>query len=81
MKAAEMVDGIQKAPVTMNYGNFLQVTLDFLIVAFVIFMAITAMNRMKKEDVAVVPEVPVVVAQSKEEVLLAEIRDLLKGKK
>lgn len=78
MKAAEMVDGVQKAAVTMNYGNFLQVTLDFLIVAFVIFMAITAMNKLKKEEVAATPEVP---APSKEEILLAEIRDLLKDKK
>lgn len=81
MKAAEMVDGVQKAAVTMNYGNFLQVTLDFLIVAFVIFMAITAINKMKKEEVVVAPEAPAVVEPSKEEVLLAEIRDLLKDKK
>jgi len=35
MKAAEIVDGVEKAAVTMNYGNFLQVTFDFIIVAFV----------------------------------------------
>ncbi|MBV5281555.1 MAG: large-conductance mechanosensitive channel protein MscL [Paludibacter sp.] len=78
MKAPEVVDGVQKAAVTMNYGNFLQVTLDFLIVAFVIFMTIKALNNMKKKEEAV-PEAP--AAPSKEEVLLAEIRDLLKEKK
>lgn len=77
MKGPEIVGGAQKAAVTMNYGNFLQVTLDFLIVAFVIFMVIKAINKMKKKDDAI-PEVP---APSKEEILLAEIRDLLKEKK
>lgn len=45
LKAAEIVDGVSKAPVTLNYGNFLQVTFDFLIVAFTIFMAIKGLNR------------------------------------
>ena len=79
MKAPEVVDGVQKAAVTMNYGNFLQVTLDFLIVAFVIFMTVKALNNMKKKEEEAVPEAP--AAPSKEEVLLAEIRDLLKEKK
>ena len=38
--------------VTWNYGNFLQVTFDFLIVAFVIFMVIKAMNAAKKKEAA-----------------------------
>ncbi len=80
MKAPEVVDGVQKAAVTMNYGNFLQVTLDFLIVAFVIFMTIKAFNNLQKKE-EVVPEVPAAPAPSKEEILLAEIRDLLKEKK
>lgn len=79
MKAPEVVDGVQKAAVTMNYGNFLQVTLDFLIVAFVIFMAIKGLNKMKKKEEAAPEAAP--AAPSKEEVLLAEIRDLLKEKK
>lgn len=61
--------------VTWNYGNFLQVCFDFLIVAFVVFLLIKAINAAKKkEEVApsAPPEVP------KEEVLLTEIRDLLK---
>jgi len=61
--------------VTMNYGAFLQTTLDFLIVAFAVFMLISAMNRLKrKEEVA--PAVP--PPPTKEETLLSEIRDLLK---
>jgi large conductance mechanosensitive channel len=72
LKAAE---GSNPA-VTMNYGNFLQVTFDFLIVAVAIFMVIKAMNRLnRKQDSAPSPAPP---APSKEEVLLAEIRDLLK---
>lgn len=81
MKAAEMVDGVEKAAVTLNYGNFLQVTFDFIIVAFAIFLFIKGMNRLnkKKEEVPVTPPPP--PAPSKEELLLAEIRDLLKDKK
>jgi large conductance mechanosensitive channel len=61
--------------VTINYGNFIQVAFDFLIVAFVIFMIIKAMNNLKrKEEVA--PSAPPV--PTKEEILLTEIRDLLK---
>lgn len=77
LKPAEMVDGAEKAAVTLNYGNFLQVTFDFLIIAFSIFMfirLISKLNRKKEETPApVTPPAP-----SKEEVLLTEIRDLLK---
>ncbi len=60
--------------VTLNYGAFLQTTLDFLIVAFAVFMLIKAINRLKrKEEVAPAPPAP-----TKEETLLTEIRDLLK---
>jgi large conductance mechanosensitive channel len=61
--------------VTWNYGNFLQVTFDFLIVAFVIFLLIKAINASRKKEEAK-PEAP--PAPSKEEILLTEIRDLLK---
>lgn len=66
--------------VTLNYGNFLQVTFDFLIVAICIFAAVRLMaklNKKKEEAPAPAPEPP---APSKEEVLLTEIRDLLKNK-
>jgi len=64
--------------VTWNYGSFLQVTFDFLIVAFSVFMVIKALNAAKKkEDVApAAPPAPPV--PTKEEMLLTEIRDLLK---
>lgn len=71
MKAAE---GDTPA-VSINYGNFLQVSFDFLIVAFAIFMLIKAINaaQKKQEQAPVTPPAP-----TKEEVLLTEIRDLLK---
>lgn len=69
--------------VAINYGNFIQTTVDFLIIAFAIFMMIKAMNSMnslkKKEEVAPV-EAPPPPPPTNEEVLLAEIRDLLKKK-
>ena len=61
--------------VTWNYGNFLQVTFDFLIVAFVVFMLVKAINATKKKEEAK-PEAP--PAPTKEEILLTEIRDILK---
>jgi len=61
--------------VTWNYGNFLQVIFDFLVVAFAVFIVIKAINAAKrKEEVA--PSAP--PAPTKEEILLTEIRDLLK---
>jgi len=63
--------------VTWNYGNFLQVTFDFLIVAFAVFMVIKAINAAKrKEETPASPPAPPV--PTKEETLLTEIRDLLK---
>jgi large conductance mechanosensitive channel len=61
--------------VTLNYGMFLQKTFDFIIVAFAIFMVIKAMNSMKRKKVEEPAAPPPPPAQ---EVLLAEIRDLLK---
>ena len=71
MKAAEG----DAVAVTLNYGNFLQVTVDFLIIASVIFIVIKAINATKKKEEAA-PAAP--AAPTKEEVLLTEIRDLLK---
>jgi len=61
--------------VTINYGVFIQTLIDFLIIAFVIFMVIKGYNKMqkKKEEESTPPPAP-----SNEEVLLGEIRDLLK---
>jgi large conductance mechanosensitive channel len=64
--------------VVLSYGNFIQNVVDFLIIAFVIFMAIKGMNSFKKKEVeAPAPPPP---APPKSEVLLEEIRDLLKNK-
>lgn len=63
--------------VTLNYGMFIQNVIDFLIIAFAIFMAIKGMTAFKKkeEEVPAAPPAP-----TKEQELLSEIRDLLKNK-
>ncbi len=63
--------------VIMHYGVFIQTMLDFVIVAFAIFMAIKLMNKLRRKEEDVPAEA---AAPSSEEVLLAEIRDLLKDK-
>ncbi|MEN6454056.1 MAG: large-conductance mechanosensitive channel protein MscL [Prolixibacteraceae bacterium] len=63
--------------VSINYGVFIQMVIDFVIVAFAIFMAVKAMNSMKKKQEAAPAAPPV---PSKEELLLTEIRDLLKNR-
>ena len=67
------------AAVTLNYGNFLQQTFDFLIIALSIFVFVSLIKKMsekKKKEEPAAPAPP--PAPSKEEVLLTEIRDLLK---
>ena len=59
-------------PVLLKYGAFIQAVVDFLIVAFVIFVAIKAINRLKKPTPAAVAPPP-----PRQEVLLEEIRNLL----
>lgn len=68
-------------PVTLGIGNLLAVILDFIIVAFAIFLLVKAMNKLaalKKKDEEPAPEEP---ADPTTEELLAEIRDLLKEQK
>ncbi len=61
--------------VSINYGNFIDTALDFLIIAFSIFLFVKLINKLKrKEDAQPVPA----PAPTKEEQLLTEIRDLLK---
>lgn len=69
----EAVDG--KPAVAIEYGKFLLAIMDFIIIALVIFLAVKGINSLKRKE-AVAPEVP--AAPSKEEILLAEIRDILK---
>jgi large conductance mechanosensitive channel len=71
LKAA--ADG--KEAVLLSYGKFVQTTVDFLIIAFAIFMIIKALNTLKRPEKA-----PAAPAPTKEELLLTEIRDLLKQK-
>ena len=63
---------------TVMYGNFIQAILNFLIMAFVVFCMVKALNRFHKKKEAAPPPPP---APSAEEQLLTEIRDLLKEKK
>jgi large conductance mechanosensitive channel len=70
----------EAAAVTISYGSFIQTVVDFLIIAFVIFMAIKAINKLKKEEEAKPIAPPAPPEPSKEEILLTEIRDLLKNK-
>jgi len=71
-------EAVGKSPaVVIKYGVFIQTVIDFLIVAFAIFMLIKGINAMKKKEEeapAAPPEPP------KEEILLTEIRDILKEK-
>ena len=70
LKAAEGT----AAPVVIAYGKFIQTVLDFTIVAFAIFMMIKVLNKMKAK------EAPAPAGPTKEELLLTEIRDLLRDK-
>jgi len=65
--------------VVIAYGKFIQTVVDFTIIAFAIFMIIKVINRQKRQEEAK-PEVPAEPVPSREELLLAEIRDLLKTK-
>jgi large conductance mechanosensitive channel len=64
------------AAVTLNYGNFLQVTVDFLIVAFCVFLLVKGINSMRRPQLAPEPT----PLEPTETALLSEIRDLLKTK-
>lgn len=72
------IPGVEKmSAATINYGNFIQTLLDFVIIAFCVFLLVKGINtlaRKKKEEPQPAP------APTNEEKLLAEIRDLLKEK-
>ncbi|MGB3963755.1 MAG: large conductance mechanosensitive channel protein MscL [Tepidanaerobacteraceae bacterium] len=67
---------LQVGTAVVKYGAFIQSVVDFLIVAFSIFLFVRSINRMKKKE----EEKPKEPTPSKEEILLTEIRDLLKRK-
>ena len=65
-------------PAVVTYGNFIQAILNFLIMAFVVFCLVKALNSLHRKKEAVPPPPP--PGPSAEETLLTEIRDLLKNK-
>lgn len=71
-------DKLLKPAINFSYGNFLQSVVDFLIIAFSIFMFIKVLNRMKKEKAK---EEEKKAEATKMEVLLEEIRDILRAEK
>jgi large conductance mechanosensitive channel len=74
---APTYDAAKKAGATIGYGSFITVSVNFLIIAFVLFLVVRALNRMfHREQASPPPPAP----PSKQEVLLAEIRDLLKAR-
>lgn len=71
-------DGKTMEAVTVNYGNFIQQTVDFLIIAFCVFLLVKAVMKItKKNEEEPAPAKPEPTAEEK---LLTEIRDLLKNK-
>eukprot|EP01037_Dinobryon_pediforme_P007000 gene7000-7069_t len=72
--AATTLEAARKAGPTLAFGNFLTIVINFLIVAFVLFIVIKGMNSLKKSE-PVAPPVP--PAPPASEALLREIRDLL----
>jgi large conductance mechanosensitive channel len=72
-------EAVGETPAVMiKYGAFINTVIDFLIVAFAIFMVIKGMNTMKKKQEEAPPPAP--PEPSKEELLLTEIRDVLKSR-
>ena len=78
-----VMDGetVVKPAVVLHYGNFIQVTVDFLIVAFCIFAVIKGINVMKKKEEPAPAEPEAPAPKPDDVVLLEEIRDLLKKQK
>lgn len=74
--AIVLKEAVNDAPAVMlSYGKFIQTVIDFTIIAFAIFIAVKAINRMKRAEEAAPAEPP---APTPDVVLLQEIRDLLK---
>ncbi|WP_293787003.1 large conductance mechanosensitive channel protein MscL [uncultured Pedobacter sp.] len=79
-KGASLADAKKAAPdaAIFAYGNFITVAINFFLLALIVFIMVKTINRMKKKEEAVAVATPPV--PTKEEVLLTEIRDLLKAK-
>ena len=82
IKKAVVEGGAEIAPaVTWNYGAFIQQVVDFTILAFCVFMMVKVMNKLMKKEEAKPAPATAPPAPTKEELLLTEIRDLLKEQK
>ena len=73
---ASLAAAQEAGAVTINYGIFINALISFIIIAFVLFMVIRSFNKMKKQEEEAPAAAP---APTGEEVLLGEIRDLLKA--
>ena len=75
---------VTQAAITLGFGTFVATIIDFILIAFVVFMVVKAMNaaksKLEKKAEEAPAEEPAPPAPSAEEVLLTEIRDLLKNK-
>jgi len=69
------IGGTPEVPVTINYGAFIQTTIDFVIIAFCVFLLVKAVNQLRRPAAAAAAAPPEPRAEEK---LLTEIRDLLK---
>ncbi len=67
---------IKVGTATLKYGKFIQTCLDFLIIAWAVFLIVKAVNRLRRSEAAAAPPPP--PAPPRQEVLLEEIRDLLR---
>ncbi len=76
---ATVAAAAEAGAVTVNYGQFINAIISFLIVAFALFMVVRSFNRLKKEEEPEV-EAPEEPEPTKEELLLTEIRDLLRSR-
>ncbi|MCL7989046.1 large-conductance mechanosensitive channel protein MscL [Sphingobacterium sp. lm-10] len=76
IREANEAEGV--AQVAITYGNFVNVVIQFMIIAFCIFMVIKGLNSLKKKEE--IKEDNALPVPTKEEVLLTEIRDILKNK-
>jgi large conductance mechanosensitive channel len=74
---ASLAESKAAGAVTLNFGMWLNTVIDFVIVAFVIFLFVRQINRLKRKDEAAPAAPP---APPKEQILLAEIRDILKAR-
>ncbi len=76
-EAVAASEGVKAVPeISVNYGMFINATINFIIVAFAVFLMIKALNTMKRKEAAA-PTLP--PAPTKEEILLTEIRDAIRS--